>query len=68
MHAEVSNDLECDDARQGPVQAEGHRLRRTGFPFKGAFALDFQDSCCTLCWQELGKEDTPPKNQNPDFQ
>ena len=50
LYAEVPNDLERDDAGQGPIQADGHRLRRTGFPFNGGFALDFQDSCCTLCW------------------
>ena len=33
MHAEVLDDLERNDARQSPVQANGHRLRRTGFPF-----------------------------------
>jgi hypothetical protein len=49
VHAEVPNDLERDDARQGPVQADRHRLRRTGFPINGGFALDFQDSCCMLC-------------------
>jgi hypothetical protein len=49
VHAKVSNDLERDDERSSPIQAEGHCLRRTGFPFNGAFALDFQDSCCTLC-------------------
>jgi hypothetical protein len=37
MYAEVLDDLECDDARQGAVQADGHRLRRTGFPFNGGF-------------------------------
>jgi len=37
VHAEVLDHLECDDARQGPIQAEGHCLRRTGFPFKGGF-------------------------------
>ncbi|MBK7448251.1 MAG: hypothetical protein IPJ47_02025 [Anaerolineales bacterium] len=30
VYAEVPNDLECNDARQSPVQADGHRLRRTG--------------------------------------
>jgi hypothetical protein len=34
MHAEVPNDLERDDARSGPIQADDHGLRRTGFPFK----------------------------------
>lgn len=37
VYAEVPNHLECDDARQGPVQADGYRLRWTGFPFKGGF-------------------------------
>ncbi len=50
MHAKVFDHLERDDARQGSIQADGHCLRWTGFPFNGGFALDFQDSCCTLCW------------------
>ena len=49
MHAEVPDHLERNDARSGPVQANGDCLRRTGFPFNRVFALDFQDSCCTLC-------------------
>jgi len=49
LHAKVSNDLECNDARPSPVQADGRSLRRTGFPFNSGFALDFQDSCCTQC-------------------
>ena len=50
LYAKVPDHLERDDARQGSVQAEGHTLRRTGFPLMVVFALDFQDSCCTLCW------------------
>ena len=50
VYAEVPNDLECDDARQSSIQAEGRCLRWAGFPFNGDFVLDFQDSCCTLCW------------------
>ena len=49
LYAEVPNDLERDDVGQGSIQAEGHNLRQIGFPFNGGFALDFQDSCCTLC-------------------
>ena len=48
MYAQVPNDLKCHDARQGPIQAENVCLRWSGFPFNGGFALDFQDSCCTL--------------------
>ena len=32
MYAEVPDDLECNDARQSPVQAEAHCLRPTDFP------------------------------------
>ena len=37
VHAEIPNDLERDDARPSPVHADGHSLRRTGFPFNGGF-------------------------------
>jgi hypothetical protein len=37
MYAEVPDYLECDDARPSPIQANGHSLRRTGFPFNGGF-------------------------------
>ena len=35
--AEVPDHPECDDARSGPIKADSHCLRRTGFPFKGGF-------------------------------
>lgn len=44
MHAEVFNDLERDDARPSPIQADLLDLKRTDFSFNGGFALDFQDS------------------------
>ncbi len=31
LHAEISNDLERDDARQSPVQTDGHKLRTDWF-------------------------------------
>ena len=39
MYAEVSNDLERDDARQYLIQAVDVCLKRTDFSFKGGFLL-----------------------------
>lgn len=57
MHAEVSDDLERNDARPNLIQADGHRLRRTGFfPLKVVLLLTFKtiaayhpSSIGTLC-------------------
>ena len=35
--AEVPDDLERNDARSSPIQANGRSLRRIGFPLKGRF-------------------------------
>ena len=39
--------------------AESHTSDLSSFPLKEVFALDFQDSCCTLCWAFLDWEILP---------
>ncbi len=42
MYAEVPDHLECNDARQGSIQAEGHTLRQIGFPLMVVLLLTFK--------------------------
>jgi len=54
-HAQITDDPKRNDARPGSLQADRHGLKPTGFPLKVVFALDFQDSCCTLCWADFAR-------------
>jgi hypothetical protein len=33
------------------------------FPFKEGFDLDFQHSCCTLCWHAFDLQDSLPEKK-----
>jgi len=54
LHAKVPDHLECDDARQGSVQADGHSLRRTGFPLKVVLLLTFKTVAARFVGQFFG--------------